>query len=124
MNGFVWVSKHVKQSAQLGEEGFDAEAVYSNVNDVSHLLGHASEGQFEPFFNYKFVQPIDSTTRSSISRIINILNALARHNIPITDTLLNDAYEWTIERGLDVADLNSNDDAADEMILEITTGVA
>lgn len=35
MNGFVWVSKHIKESAQVGEEGFDAEAVYSNVNDVS-----------------------------------------------------------------------------------------
>jgi exosome complex component RRP4 len=34
MNGYIWVSKHVKESEQLGEEGFDAEGVYSNVNDV------------------------------------------------------------------------------------------
>lgn len=34
MNGYVWVSKHVQENRQVGEEGFDAEAVYSNVNDV------------------------------------------------------------------------------------------
>ena len=36
LNGYIWVSKHVKESEQEGEEGFDAEAVYSNQNDVSH----------------------------------------------------------------------------------------
>lgn len=35
LNGYIWISKHVKQSEQEGEEGFDAEAVYSNRNDVS-----------------------------------------------------------------------------------------
>ena len=34
LNGYIWVSKHVKESEQEGEEGFDAEAVYSNRNDV------------------------------------------------------------------------------------------
>jgi len=34
LNGYIWVSKHVKENEQEGEEGFDAEAVYSNVNDV------------------------------------------------------------------------------------------
>lgn len=34
LNGYIWVSKHVKDSEQEGEEGFDAEAVYSNKNDV------------------------------------------------------------------------------------------
>jgi exosome complex component RRP4 len=32
------VSKHVKESDQEGEEGFDAEAVYSNQNDVCYLI--------------------------------------------------------------------------------------
>jgi exosome complex component RRP4 len=35
LNGYIWVSKHVKEINQVGEEGFDAEAVYSNKNDVS-----------------------------------------------------------------------------------------
>ena len=34
LNGYIWISKHVKENEQEGEEGFDAEAVYSNVNDV------------------------------------------------------------------------------------------
>jgi exosome complex component RRP4 len=34
LNGYIWVSKHVKETEQEGEEGFDAEAVYSNQNDV------------------------------------------------------------------------------------------
>lgn len=37
LNGYIWVSKHVKESEQEGEEGFDAEAVYSNQNDVRHF---------------------------------------------------------------------------------------
>ena len=35
LNGYIWVSKHLKQNEQEGEEGFDAESVYSNRNDVS-----------------------------------------------------------------------------------------
>ena len=34
LNGYIWISKHVKEFEQEGEEGFDAEAVYSNKNDV------------------------------------------------------------------------------------------
>lgn len=37
LNGYIWVSKHVKERDQEGEEGFDAEAVYSNQNDVCNL---------------------------------------------------------------------------------------
>lgn len=36
LNGYIWVSKHVKDNDQ-GEEGFDAEAVYSNQNDVCEM---------------------------------------------------------------------------------------
>lgn len=35
INGYIWVCKHVKETEQVGEEGFDAESVYSNKNDVS-----------------------------------------------------------------------------------------
>lgn len=35
MNGYIWVQKHAADHQQTGEEGFDSEAVYSNVNDVS-----------------------------------------------------------------------------------------
>lgn len=35
MNGFIWVSKHAKEFEGQSEEGFEAQAVYSNKNDVS-----------------------------------------------------------------------------------------
>jgi exosome complex component RRP4 len=35
LNGYIWVSKHIKANEQ--EEGFDTEAVYSNQNDVGPL---------------------------------------------------------------------------------------
>lgn len=38
LNGYIWISKHVKNNEQEGEEGFDAEAVYSNQNDVCAVL--------------------------------------------------------------------------------------
>jgi exosome complex component RRP4 len=34
LNGYIWISKHLKEAEQEGGEGFDAEAVYSNQNDV------------------------------------------------------------------------------------------
>ncbi len=34
INGYIWVSKHIKEHEQVGEQAFDAEAVYSNKNDV------------------------------------------------------------------------------------------
>lgn len=34
LNGYIWVSKHTREQEQEGEVGFDAEAVYSNKNDV------------------------------------------------------------------------------------------
>ena len=37
LNGYIWISKHIKENEQ-GEEGFDAEAVYSNVNDVCGVV--------------------------------------------------------------------------------------
>lgn len=34
LNGYIWISKHVQDHEQVGEDGFDAEAVYSNKNAV------------------------------------------------------------------------------------------
>lgn len=39
LNGYIWVSKHIKQNRQPGEEGLDAESVYSNQNEVSSYPG-------------------------------------------------------------------------------------
>ncbi|KAH9840071.1 exosome complex exonuclease rrp4 [Rhodofomes roseus] len=95
LNGYIWASKHVKQSEQEGEEAFDAEAVYSNKND-----------------------DIDDATRLAISRVSNIIRILAAHFIPLTDTLLLDAYEWAVEQEGDVKDLLQAD-IGDAMIATI-----
>ena len=41
LNGYVWVSMHSREIGAEGEEGFDAEAVYSNKNDVSCVRNFA-----------------------------------------------------------------------------------
>ncbi|KAF9265421.1 exosome complex exonuclease rrp4 [Marasmius fiardii PR-910] len=82
LNGYVWISKHLKESEREGEEGFDAEAVYSNRND-----------------------DIDNSTRIAISRVANIISVLASHFVPLTDAILLEAYEWSVEREGDPKDL-------------------
>ncbi|KAG8704839.1 exosome non-catalytic core subunit rrp4 [Ceratobasidium sp. 395] len=86
LNGFIWVSKHVKEMNQVGEEGFDAEAVYSNKND-----------------------PIDTTTSRAIARVSNVIRVLARHHIPLTDHLIEQAYEWVIDQSIGIIDILSEE---------------
>ncbi|KAI0093211.1 exosome complex exonuclease rrp4 [Irpex rosettiformis] len=86
LNGYIWVSKHVKESEQEGEEGFDAEAVYSNLNDI-----------------------IDDATRNAISRVCNIIRVFATHFTPLTDTVLLEAYAWAVEQDIPVKDLLHED---------------
>ncbi|KIM88208.1 hypothetical protein PILCRDRAFT_814112 [Piloderma croceum F 1598] len=98
LNGYIWVSKHVKESEQEGEEGFDAEAVYSNRNDE-----------------------IDSATRIAISRVTNIIRVLAAHFVPLTDVLLLESYEWAIEQEGEPMDL-LHDDVGEALVHAITRG--
>ena len=92
LNGYIWISKHVKENEQ-GEEGFDAEAVYSNVNDV---CGVNSLTIFL-IVDHGY-QEIDVSTRSAISRVTNIIQVLSSHFVPLSDTVLLEAYEWTLEQ--------------------------
>ncbi|EIN09443.1 exosome complex exonuclease rrp4 [Punctularia strigosozonata HHB-11173 SS5] len=86
LNGYIWVSKHIKANDQEGEEGFDAQAVYSNQNDH-----------------------IDQATRLAISRVTNIIHILVAHFIPLTDTILLEAYEWALEQVGSARDLLQDD---------------
>ncbi|SJL03371.1 related to Exosome complex component rrp4 [Armillaria ostoyae] len=97
LNGYIWVSKHVKQSDREGEEGFDAEAVYSNQNDI-----------------------IDDFTRIAISRVTNIIRVLATRFIPLSDIILLKAYEWVLEQEGDVKDL-LQEDIGDALVASITS---
>ncbi|KAG9104238.1 exosome non-catalytic core subunit rrp4 [Ceratobasidium sp. 370] len=86
LNGYIWLSKHVKEMNQVGEEGFDAEAVYSNKND-----------------------PIDTTTSRAIARVSNVIRVLARHHIPLTDHLIEQTYEWVIDQNMEIIDILSEE---------------
>jgi len=74
LNGFIWVSKHVSETEQLGEEGFDAQAIYSNKNDF-----------------------IDNETYRAIIVTSAVLQALGKGFIPVTDSILVQAYEWAVD---------------------------
>ncbi|KAL5492490.1 RRP4_1 [Sanghuangporus weigelae] len=102
LNGYVWVSKHVTEREREGEEGFNAEAVYSSRNDE-----------------------IDYATRLAIARVSNILRVLATYFVPVTDTILADAYEWTLEQDPEcgVKDL-LREENAEAMILAATARTA
>lgn len=88
LNGYIWISKHVKQTEQEGEDGFDAEAVYSNRND-----------------------DIDDATRSAVSRVTNIIRVLAAYFVPLTDVILLEAYEWAMEQECGIKDLLDQENA-------------
>jgi len=98
LNGYIWISKHVQDNEKEGEEGFDAEAVYSNRND-----------------------DIDDATRTAIARVSNIIRVMASRSIPITDVIILEAYEWAVEQDTDVKDLLL-EDVADALITAVTTG--
>ncbi|KAG6888476.1 hypothetical protein C0995_008049 [Termitomyces sp. Mi166 len=97
LNGYIWVNKHVKETDQEGEEGFDAEAVYSNLNDH-----------------------IDESTRTAISRVTNIIRVFASHFVPLTDTLLLEAYEWTVDQEGGAKNLLQGD-VGDILVATMTT---
>jgi len=98
LNGYIWVSKHVKETEQEGEDGFDAEAVYSNQND-----------------------DIDVATRAAITRVCNIIQVFSSHSVPVSDTLLTEAYEWLVEQESDGKDLLLNDDFAQALVVAVTS---
>ncbi|KAG8739783.1 exosome non-catalytic core subunit rrp4 [Ceratobasidium sp. 414] len=97
LNGYIWLSKHVKETNQAGEEGFDAEAVYSNKND-----------------------PIDTTTSRAIARVSNVIRVLAQHHIPLTDHLIEQAYEWVIDQNMEIIDILS-EDVAESLVASVPT---
>jgi exosome complex component RRP4 len=104
LNGYIWVSKHVKENEQEGEEGFDAEAVYSNVNDVRGFVFNLWMSISQPE-----CQDVDSSTRTAIARVTHIIHVLTSHFVPLTDALLLEAYEWAVEQETSVKDLLQQD---------------
>lgn len=64
------------------------------------------------------LQDIDAFTRVAISRVVNIIRIFAAHFVPLSDTLLLEAYEWTLEHEGDVKDL-LQDEVGDALVSTI-----
>ena len=74
LNGLVWIQK---ASSHDASEGFDAEAVYSNINDE-----------------------LSPTERKSIGLVAAIISAFANQGVPVSDSVIIMAWEWLGSRGL------------------------
>ena len=64
------------------------------------------------------LQDIDDATRTAIARVSNIIRILASRSLPITDTIILEAYEWAVEQDSDVKDLLL-EDVADAMMTAV-----
>lgn len=64
-------------------------------------------------------QVIDDATRTAISRVANIIRILATRFIPLSDSILLQAYEWTIEQDHQVPDL-LQEDFGDALVASVT----
>ncbi|KAL1405382.1 Exosome complex component rrp4 [Vanrija albida] len=71
LNGYVWVSLGTSQASREGGEGFDAEGVYRNENDE-----------------------IDPESRQAITDVANVITTLASHDVPLSDALIAEGYQW------------------------------
>ena len=54
----------------------------------------------------------------AVSRVTNLITILAAHSIPLTDAVLLDAYEWSLEQEGDVKDL-LQEDVGDALVATI-----
>lgn len=66
------------------------------------------------------VKDIDDSTRTAISRVTNIIRALASRFVPLTDTLLLEAYNWTVDHEVGTKELLS-EDSSHALATSITT---
>ena len=55
----------------------------------------------------------------AISRASNVIRVLAAHSVPLTDTVLLDAYEWVLDQSLDVKDI-LHKDISDALVAAVT----
>jgi exosome complex component RRP4 len=107
LNGLIWVysspfSSTSKDPAEgaFGESKDDilASQLYSSTND-----------------------PIENGTLAAIARVAGVIRILARNGIPITDAIVAQAYEASLEGGADESDvkqLETRDGEAERRILD------
>jgi hypothetical protein len=63
-------------------------------------------------------QDISTETRQAISLVSSIISTFAAQNIPLTDTLIDDAYAWVTTQKLPLAPLS--EEAAASLVEELT----
>ena len=51
-------------------------------------------------------------------RVANIIRSLAAHSLPLTDLILLEAYEWTIEQEVEVKDI-LREDVAEALVTAV-----
>ena len=113
LNGYVWVSSGTTTERREGGEGFDAEAVYSDKNDVLPSLASVDEWTL-----MGYEQEISPESREAISMVGNIVRMLAGHGVPLTDALLGDAYDWVVVSGIKGRPLSG--DEGERMVVAVT----
>lgn len=52
-------------------------------------------------------------------RVTNIIKVLAGHYVPITDSVLRQAFDWVVEQGVETKDL-LHDDVAELLVAAVT----
>ena len=65
-------------------------------------------------------QEIDVSTRNAISRVTNIIQVLSSHFVPLLDTVLLEACEWTLEHEGGAVDL-LQEDFGDALVSSLTS---
>jgi exosome complex component RRP4 len=64
------------------------------------------------------VQDISPEGRQAISTVAGIIQVFASHNIPLSDTLISDGYNWLVSTGGNLTSLN--EEGGRQMIASIT----
>ncbi|KAI9159207.1 Exosome complex component rrp4 [Blastocladiella emersonii ATCC 22665] len=83
LNGYIWVSMTPA----------DAPATESTGNDITAI--DASRVATETLYSSKN-DPIPRTTRANLARVANCIQALARNDLAISDTMIVYAYEASL----------------------------
>jgi exosome complex component RRP4 len=68
------------------------------------------------------VQDIDDATWTAITRVSNIIRVFAAYFVPLTDSLLVEAYEWSLEHvgeGKDVL----QEDIGEALVSAVTAAI-
>jgi hypothetical protein len=114
----VYMGEQTRQGAGTGRRGW--VRCRGRVFEQKRCPSSHVASRFITHLLFVPAQPIDGATRTAIARVSNVIRALARHFVPITDTLLVEAYEWALDQECDVKDL-LQEETAEALVAAMTT---